>query len=56
MVRQLTNTSMVAQPCEKQDQDPYCKAFHLTYSREHILILLLKVDGSFSKRWNELSQ
>ena len=47
MVRQLTNTSMVAQPCEKQDQGPYCKAFHLTYSREHILVLLLKLLDRF---------
>ena len=47
MTRQLTNTSMVAQPCEKQDQDPYCKAFHLTYSREHILTLLLKLMDHF---------
>ena len=47
MIRQLTNTSMVAQPSEKQDQELYCRAHHLTYSREHILTLLLKLMDHF---------
>ena len=47
MTRQLTNTSMTAQPSEKQDQEAYCKAYHLTYSREHILTLLLKLIDHF---------
>ena len=47
MARQLTNTSMLAQPCAKQDQELYCRAFHLTYSREHILTLLLKLMDHF---------
>ena len=55
MTRQLTNTSMTAQPSEKQDQEAYCKAYHLTYSREHILTLLLKLIDHFPKCWNELS-
>ena len=47
MTRQLTNTSMMAQPSEKQDQELYCRAHHLTYSREHILTLLLKLMDHF---------
>ena len=47
MTRQLTNTSMIAQPSEKQDQELYCRAHHLTYSREHILTLLLKLMDHF---------
>ena len=47
MTRQLTNTSMVAQPSEKQDQELYCRAHHLTYSREHIMTLLLKLMDHF---------
>ena len=47
MTRQLTNTSMTAQPSEKQDQETYCKAYYLTYSREHILTLLLKLIDHF---------
>ena len=47
MTRQLTNTSMVAQPTEKQDQELYCRVHHLTYNREHILTLLLKLMDHF---------
>ena len=47
MTRQLTNSSMMAQPDTRQDQESYCRAYHLTYSREHILTLLIKLMDHF---------
>ena len=47
MTRQLTNTSLMAQPDRMQDQELYCRAHHLTYSREHMLMLLMKLMDHF---------
>ena len=47
MIRQLTNTSMMAQPENRHDQELYCRAYHLTYNREHILTLLIRLLDHF---------
>ena len=47
MIRQLTNTSMMAQPDNRHDQELYCRAYHLTYNREHILTLLIRLLDHF---------
>ena len=47
MVRQLTNTFMIVQPTNRHDQEQYCRSFHLTYSREHMLILLMRLMDHF---------
>ena len=47
MARQLTNTFMLFQPLNAMDQEMYCKAHHLTYSREHMLILLIRLMDHF---------
>ena len=43
MSRTLSNSSMIAQPSSRKDQELYCRAYHMTYSREHILTLLVRV-------------
>ena len=43
MSRTLANSSMMAQPSSRKDQELYCRAYHMTYSREHILTLLMRV-------------
>ena len=47
MIRQLTNTSMLAQPDCREDHELYCRAYHLTYSREHMLTLLIRLLDHF---------
>ena len=47
MTRQLGNSSMMAQPDNREDQELYCRAHHLTYSREHMLTLLMKLMDHF---------
>ena len=42
MLRQLTNSYVIFQPESRHDQELYCKANQLTYSRDHMIIFLIR--------------
>lgn len=42
MLRQLTNSFVIFQPESRHDQKLYCKANHLTYSRDHMITFLIR--------------
>ena len=43
IVRQLTNTFLPGMPCSKEAQHSYCKANFLTFTGEHMLMMLIRL-------------
>ena len=47
--RQLTNSFVVSQPMTKDEQELYCKANHMTYSRDHMIVFLIRLMDHFPR-------
>ena len=44
---QLTNSFVVSQPMTREEQEQYCKANHMTYNRDHMLVFLIRLMDHF---------
>ena len=49
MFRQLTNSFVTYQPVNRSDQELYCKANHLTYSRDHMIAFMIRILDHFPR-------
>ena len=47
--RQLTNSFVVSQPMTREEQEQYCKANHMTYNRDHVLVFLIRLMDHFPR-------
>ena len=47
--RQLTNSFVVSQPMTRDEQELYCKANHMTYSRDHMIVFLIRLMDHFPR-------
>ena len=54
--RQLTNSFVTSQPMTKDEQEQYCKANHMTYNRDHMIVFLIRLMDTFlGGTWNFLT-
>ena len=49
LIRQLTNSFVISQPMTKDEQEQYCKANHMTYHRDHMIVFLIRLMDHFPK-------
>ena len=49
LIRQLTNSFVISQPMTKEEQEQYCKANHMTYHRNHMIVFLVRLMDHFHK-------
>ena len=47
--RQLTNSFVVSQPMTRDEQEQYCKANHITYSRDNMIVFLIRLVDHFPR-------
>ena len=47
--RQLTNSFVISQPMTRDEQEQYCKANHMTYSRDHMIVFLIRLMDHFPR-------
>ena len=49
LITQLTNSFVISQPMTKDEQEQYCKANHMTYHRDHMIVFLIRLMDHFPK-------
>ena len=47
--RQLANSFVISQPMTRDEQEQYCKANHMTYSRDHMIVFLIRLMDHFPR-------
>ena len=50
LLRQLTNSFVLSQPMTKDEQEQYCKANHMTYHRDQMIVFLIRLMDHFPKQ------
>ena len=50
LLRQLTNSFVISQPMTRCEQEEYCKANHMTFSRDHMIAFLIRLMDHFPKQ------